>query len=395
MPYAFMHPMARGAGRIQLCYECPTLPCSLNQEGIKTERARPVNLAKAIAESQGRELGGGFSTAHLWMFIKLLDFWEPGIVEMIQKCVGVRRITATENITMSLSEQVFLSTVRSRMLFKCRQDATRSPGVGPQPSILSWKLQSCCGPKKGTTVAKCVVPVVRCMSSPRFTLKVLMAISYIVLFIDLADVIIDLIYVARLSRQGEHGYATLLGIAVMVALPLEFLLKIMLHSLAMQNKASLDGLGPNPTKDAIQELQSRAELYVIFLALSELIIFLVEDSTTIFAWWQTGTFAPDETASMINLYLTIISAMLAAIGLAWPLCGKIYEWASKKFCVDPYFFCRLCRCQVGQRTRRCSNRCRGIPNDPRQSTRTTRWDSGARWEWRDIVYIALWIAIEA
>ena len=63
---------------------------------------------------------------------------------------------------------------------------------------------------------------------------------------------------------------------------------------------------------AARRVEEEGKLYVVFLALSELIVFLVEDSTTVFVWWQTGTFEADQTASMVNLYLTTVSAVMVS-----------------------------------------------------------------------------------
>ena len=52
-------------------------------------------------------------------------------------------------------------------------------------------------------------------------------------------------------------------------------------------------------------------------------IFMVEDATTILIWFLTGTF-DFSNAAYANLYLTVGSGCVAAIGVAYPMVSAIF-----------------------------------------------------------------------
>lgn len=128
----------------------------------------------------------------------------------------------------------------------------------------------------------------------------MLSLSVLFLFIDAADVIVDMAYVVKLSNEGKKDWAALLGCAVAFAVPVEIVFKVMLFRFSAKNKKDL--LSENNHDERIA--------YLIFMALSELVVFLLEDATTIFVWYQTGTFDSSHTFSMVNLYLTVGSAIL-------------------------------------------------------------------------------------
>ena len=98
--------------------------------------------------SQGRGAanlpGDGRALAELWMLIRLLDWFEPGIVGIIRDFADAREATAAEVAADELAGLVVVSTVRSRVLALCYADASRPPGVRPQPTRLGWKARRGC-----------------------------------------------------------------------------------------------------------------------------------------------------------------------------------------------------------------------------------------------------------
>ena len=59
--------------------------------------------------------------------------------------------------------------------------------------------------------------------------------------------------------------------------------------------------------------------YIGYSGVMELVIFCVEDATTVFVWWQTGTYDAQSVVAQANLITTVVSAVGAATVLLYGL----------------------------------------------------------------------------
>lgn len=110
--------------------------------------------------------------------------------------------------------------------------------------------------------------------------------------LNITDAVFDYILVETLFRKGYGRYGTLLAVGTSVALFAEFYFHFLL---------SREDLG-----DVRYE--------ILFAGIIELIVFFVEDATTLLTWWHTGTYDTNDVLSKINLYTTVVSAI--SIGLS-------------------------------------------------------------------------------
>eukprot|EP00035_Acanthoeca_spectabilis_P017283 m.360255 g.360255 ORF g.360255 m.360255 type:complete len:189 (-) comp16637_c0_seq7:2168-2734(-) len=120
--------------------------------------------------------------------------------------------------------------------------------------------------------------------------------------IDIVDIVVDLTLVGRFERRGHTGYAALMCCAVFVvtSIPTSRRRWFAFSKIARSKNATI-----------IQEL-------TIFFALTELTIFLLGDATSIFCWYNTTVFDPGDTLSFVHMYLTMISGLMAGLGLIYP-----------------------------------------------------------------------------
>lgn len=129
--------------------------------------------------------------------------------------------------------------------------------------------------------------------------------------LDVTDGVLDYVHVAELAQHQEtRKHAAWLGVCTTIALFLELVVKTKLRwvkdeSTAQGNYGNFD----------MKEKQERNK-YIAISGMMELVIFLVEDATTVFVWWQTGTYDADSPVAQANLITTVVSAAGAAtVGL--------------------------------------------------------------------------------
>jgi hypothetical protein len=120
-------------------------------------------------------------------------------------------------------------------------------------------------------------------------------------------------YTGKLSKAGYAGFAGWLGSVTVMTLLLETFLKVALfHDLKDKRKWSSDKAGGG-TLD-------RRELFnqMAFGALGEMVIFLLEDTTTISIWYfNEDTFDSSDAFTLANLYLTIISGFIVGFSILY------------------------------------------------------------------------------
>lgn len=139
--------------------------------------------------------------------------------------------------------------------------------------------------------------------------------TYATTLLDIVDGGFDYAQVAELAQhQDTRKHAKLLGVCTTIALLLELLLKTKMRRRKDKNTAEgNEGLGDGWDMN----VKSDRDAYIFLSGLMELIIFCVEDATTVFVWWQTGTYDSTSTIARANLITTVVSAVGAAIALLY------------------------------------------------------------------------------
>lgn len=139
--------------------------------------------------------------------------------------------------------------------------------------------------------------------------------TYATIGLDVTDGVLDYVQVAELAQYQEtRKHAAWLGVCTTIALLLELKVKTKLWRLKDEHTAEGKGRGSLDMNDK----DGRAG-YIFFSGMMELVIFLIEDATTVFVWWQTGTYDSDSIVAQANLITTVVSAVGAAIALLYGL----------------------------------------------------------------------------
>lgn len=147
------------------------------------------------------------------------------------------------------------------------------------------------------------------------------AFTYATVISDLLDAGFDYALVAELAQyQDTRGHAAWLGVGTTIALLLELVVKTMLrrmkdkHTAEGTNKSSSEG---DEDRGLDMNTEEGRNLYYIFSAAVALAIFFLEDATTVFVWWQTGTYDSKSGIAQANLITTVVSAIGAVVALAY------------------------------------------------------------------------------
>jgi len=350
-------------------------PLMLGLERVGTRGA--VHAVAQVAESppvKALYLEDKFTLCELHLLLNRIYLYEVGLYDMIHQLVLLRRATEHERGTLRFLQYIERSSLGAHrwILRKTRMDAQRPRGSGPKPSRLHTIARRHCGSNCARIVTRRVDPMVRtclCIEYDQYgrsaNKRVIKFKSFLVrnaarlaLLIDAADIIVDLMLVDRLRNEGHPRYAALMCTAVVIALPIEINVKASLVKLEQDRP-------PRTGDDSFEN-------FLFFFALTELTIFLLEDATSIFCWYNTRVFEPDDTLSLVNMYLTIVSGIIAGVGLVYPTMivmwdAVSHEWAQRR------------RRRNGvQRRRRRVSRCQMI------------------WNWLNFVYYTLlWLMILA
>lgn len=137
--------------------------------------------------------------------------------------------------------------------------------------------------------------------------------TYATIGLDVTDGVFDYVQVAELAQHQEtRKHAAWLAVCTTIALLLELVVKTKLRRL--KDEETAEGGGDFDMNDK----QGRNR-YIMFSGMMELVIFLVEDATTVFVWWQTGTYDSTDPVAQANLITTVVSAVGAAIALLYGL----------------------------------------------------------------------------
>lgn len=109
--------------------------------------------------------------------------------------------------------------------------------------------------------------------------------------VDVVDLILDAIFINELVTNGHKGWAVLLAGAALLAHFLDWLY--------------------GPVVDAVVQEQGHGAHYAYYFGTSECIIFLVEDTTTIYLFSRVpGTFDAGSASDIMNLTSTVLSALI-------------------------------------------------------------------------------------
>lgn len=132
------------------------------------------------------------------------------------------------------------------------------------------------------------------------------------MLIDLIDFVLDVIFIAELFREGHTGWGALMTCASVLAHGLDFLYDPIVQTALDQN-----GMGVT---------------FAYYFGTSELIIFLVEDTATIFLYSRVaGAYDAGSITDALNLLSTLLSAVVASVfvslgGLMLVLRGNSAFW---------------------------------------------------------------------
>lgn len=157
------------------------------------------------------------------------------------------------------------------------------------------------------------------------------SITYGMIALDLLDAGLDYGFVHQLAKtEATFNHAIWLGICTTIALLMEIILKTAIQRNKRRSSANVDGDYVAGDLDSfnIGDKKGRAA-FIFFCSLMELMIFFVEDATTLFVWWQTGLYLDNaEEASGLskaNLYITVASAAIAVVGLIYGVVRLVLE----------------------------------------------------------------------
>lgn len=137
--------------------------------------------------------------------------------------------------------------------------------------------------------------------------------TYTTVALDLTDAVFDYAYVAKLAKHPDTvKHAKWLGVCTSIALLLEVVVKTAWRG--RKDKDTAEGLGypsyDTNDKDGLFQ-------YIVLCAWIELSIFCIEDATTLFIWWQTGTYDTNDALAQANLITTVMSAVVACIAFVY------------------------------------------------------------------------------
>mmetsp|Transcript_10762 Transcript_10762/g.31857 ORF Transcript_10762/g.31857 Transcript_10762/m.31857 type:complete len:277 (-) Transcript_10762:259-1089(-) len=136
--------------------------------------------------------------------------------------------------------------------------------------------------------------------------------SAFAMLVDLVDLILDVIFIAELFREEHSGWGAVMACASILAHGLDWLYEPIV-------KTSLDQNGMGMT-------------FAYYFGTSELIIFLVEDTATIFLFSRVaGAYDAGSVSDALNLLSTLVSAVVVSAfvsvgGLMLVLRGRSAFW---------------------------------------------------------------------
>lgn len=136
----------------------------------------------------------------------------------------------------------------------------------------------------------------------------------------MTDGVFDYVQVAELAQHQEtRKHAAWLGVCTTIALLLELVVKTKMRRKKDKDTAEGGDEGGDYDYDYGFDMNTKVgrDGYIWFSRLMELVIFLVEDATTVFVWWQTGTYNSDNGLARANLITTVVSAVGAATALLY------------------------------------------------------------------------------
>lgn len=136
--------------------------------------------------------------------------------------------------------------------------------------------------------------------------------TYATIGLDVTDAVLDYVQVAELAQHQEtRKHAAWLGVCTTIALLLELVVKTKLRRVKDKNTA--EGVVDEFANGYFDmNNKSGRDTYIFASGGMELVIFLVEDATTVFVWWQTGTYDSTDPVAQANLITTVVSAVGAA-----------------------------------------------------------------------------------
>lgn len=144
--------------------------------------------------------------------------------------------------------------------------------------------------------------------------------------LDVSDGVFDYVHVAALAQHQEtRKHAAWLGVCTTIALLLELVVKTKLRR--RKDKETAEERGERGIFD-MNDKEGR-NFYIFISGMMELVIFLVEDATTVFVWWQTGTYDFRSGFAKANLITTVVSAVGAAIALVYGMIRFAKEWGEE------------------------------------------------------------------
>lgn len=136
--------------------------------------------------------------------------------------------------------------------------------------------------------------------------------SALAMLIDIFDLVLDIILISELFREGHSGWGTLMSCALILAHGLDWLYDPIV-------KTALDRNGLGMT-------------FAYYFGTSELLLFLVEDTATIYLYSRVaGAYDAGDAADMLNLISTLLSAIVVSTfvslgGFMLVLRGKSAFW---------------------------------------------------------------------
>lgn len=131
---------------------------------------------------------------------------------------------------------------------------------------------------------------------------------YTTVVLELTDAVFDYMFVVQLAQdEATKKYAVWLGICTTIALLLELVMKT-----GMRLRKTLSSNNTNGSGEFNMHSAYGFNSYVMLCATMELCIFFVEDTTTVFVWWQTGLYTGD-LLSKANLITTLASALVTGL----------------------------------------------------------------------------------
>ena len=168
-------------------------------------------------------------------------------------------------------------------------------------------------------------------------MEIVEAITYGMVALDLLDAGLDYGFVHQLAKaEATFNHAIWLGICTTIALLMEIILKVAIQR--NKRQSTKDGKGGEMDSFNTADKVGRAA-FILFCSLMELMIFFVEDATTLFVWWQTGLYLDNaEEASGLskaNLYITVASAAIAVVGLIYGVGRYLREAEGNEGCCNP------------------------------------------------------------